>query len=136
MTADAMVMAADRLAAVLAAENAALKDRAWDSLVPIAEDKREALQAYEQVWQHLSDPAALNTAERNRLRRAGEALAALSEENERRLTMLMFAQRRVMAAISEAVIATRPGVGVYGRTGGLNRGRRSAPPAVSVNRAF
>ncbi|QNT68287.1 hypothetical protein [Defluviicoccus vanus] len=63
--------------------------------------------------------------------------AAMAEENERRLTLVIFAQRRVMAAISEAVISASSGAVTYGRIGGMNRGcSGAAPMAVSLNGAF
>lgn len=137
MTTDATLAAADRLAQIIAAENAALKDRDWAMVRQLAGEKRLAAGLYEAAFQDLGDPASLPVTERERLHGAGERLAAAAEENERRLTLVMFAQRRVMAAISEAVVAAGSSAATYGRTGGISRGRSCyAPPALSLNRAL
>lgn len=137
MATETMLATADRLAEVIAAENAALKNRDWDRLRHLADDKREAVQAYERALQGLGDPQELTARARQHLDEASQRLAGLAEENERRLTSLMFAQRRVMAAISDAVVAAGRGAITYGRSGGMHRGRAAlAPLAMSINGAF
>lgn len=137
MTTGAILAAADRLAVVIADENAALKDHDWGRVRRLADDKRQATQDYEGALRSLGEPQALSLADRQHMHEASRRLSALAEENERRLTVVMFAQRRVMAAISEAVVAAGSGVATYGRSGGMRRGRNTtAPLAVSVDCAL
>ena len=54
--------------------------------------------------------------------------------NERRLTVLMFAQRRVIEAIAEAVASVGAGAGTYARTGApAVLGRGGTRPALSLD---
>lgn len=136
-TSETMLVAADRLAALIADENAALESHDWRRLPGLADDKRHATEAYEGALQALGDPRGLSPDARSRLGQAARRLAAVASENERRLTLVMAGQRRVMAVISEAVAATGSGVSTYGRSGGMSRGRATAAPlAISVDCAL
>lgn len=136
-SADALLAAAERLANVIAQENVALKAHDWNQVRQLAELKRASTSDYDHALKALGNHRALSLDVRERLQAAGERLAMLADENERRLARVMFAQRRVIAAISEAVIAVGDGTATYGRTGGLRRSRAGrTPPAVSVNCAL
>lgn len=137
MSLDAMMTSIKSLTDIMISENAALRQRDWQAVGSLAAAKRGAVQAYETALQAFADASALPESDREHLRVTSERLAAVAEENERRLTLVIFAQRRVMAAISEAVISAGSGAATYGRTGGMNRGRSGAAPmAVSLNGAF
>jgi len=135
--AETLLVAAERLAEVITQENAALKAHDWTQVHQLAGDKRASTGDYGRALKALGDQATLSADMRQRLQTAGERLAILAEENERRLARVMFAQRRVIAAISEAVIAVGDGAATYGRSGGLRRGRTGrTAPAVSVDCAL
>ncbi|NJO67493.1 MAG: hypothetical protein HC826_00430 [Rhodospirillales bacterium] len=138
MNQDNLLTTTEQLAAILVAENKALKSRDWETVRRLATEKRKAVDAYEEaVKQHDQTPLESAAADDSRLHAAADHLAMLVDENERRLTLLIFAQRRVMSAISEAVIGCNVGAGTYGRSGALSRSRGgAAPPAISLNRAF
>lgn len=133
----AMLAIAERLAVVIADETAALERHDWPRLHLLADAKRQATADYERALAALGDPHELSAQARVRLGAVGRRLAALAAENERRLSVVMAAQRRVIAVISEAVSTAGGGIATYGRSGDMSRGRTaSAPLAVSVDCAL
>jgi hypothetical protein len=73
---------------------------------------------------------------RQQLASLSRRVEAAAEANERRLTVLMFAQRRVIEAIADAVASVGTGNATYARTGVARpHGRGGAHPALSLNRA-
>jgi hypothetical protein len=136
-----LTVAAERLVAVLGEENAALAARDWQAVRRLAEAKREAGAAWERAIAELiptdgSARPSLTPAVRQQLARLSRRVEAAAEANERRLTVLMFAQRRVIEAIADAVASVGSGAGTYARTGVARPIGRSARPALSLDRAL
>ena len=118
MTIASLTAAADKLVSVLTEENAALA-----ACAPADGSSR----------------APLTPEMRQRMASLSRRVEAAAEANERRLTVLMFAQRRVIEAIAEAVASVNGGAGTYARTGAarpLPLGRGGACPALSLDRAL
>lgn len=122
--------AGEALAAVIEAENQALAARDWATVGRLAADKRAAADAYARAVAGLADGGPLPAAAKRQLLPIAERLGRACEDNERRLTVLMFAQRRVIEAIAEAA-ASLAATG-YARTG-ARAGAGAA--ALSLNRA-
>jgi hypothetical protein len=144
MTIASLTAAADKLVSVLTEENAALAARDWPAVRRLAGAKREAGVAWESAVAELvpadgSSRAPLSPAVRQQMASLSRRVEAAAEANERRLTVLMFAQRRVIEAIAEAVASVNGGAGTYARTGAarpLPLGRGGACPALSLDRAL
>jgi hypothetical protein len=119
--------AAEALADVLEAENQALAARDWRAVGRLAAAKRAAGTAYESALASLASTGPLPADVRRRLRPLTDRLNRAAEDNERRLALLLFAQRRVIEAIGEAVASLN--VAGYARSGG----RVAAGPAAALS---
>lgn len=136
-----LTAAAERLVAVLAAENAALAARDWQTVRRLAEAKRDAGDAWASAVTALlpadgSSRPSLPPALRQQLAGLSRRVEAAAEANERRLTVLMFAQRRIIEAIADAVASVGTGAATYAPTGAARPVARGARPALSLNRAI
>ncbi len=142
MTIACLTAAADRLVTVLGEENAALAARDWPAVRRFAEAKRDAGAAWESAVDEFipangTSREPLSPEVKERMAALSRRVEAAAEANERRLTVLMFAQRRVIEAIAEAVASLGAGAGTYARTGAPRAlGRGGARPALSLNRAL
>jgi exonuclease VII large subunit len=105
------IAAAERLIGVLARDNEAIRQRRWDVVRALIQEKHEASRQLEAASQRLGDPEQWPMVRRRRLNDLRERLTDVVEENERRLTVLMFAQRKVMSSIAEAVVSLSPSTG-------------------------
>lgn len=131
--------ALDRLGAVLALENAALRARDARALAALADEKKAAAAACERLAEAVANgdsppmPSPSATLVRARTR-----LAALMEENQRRLRVAMSANQRLVETIAAAAQAKVPGAGTYARDGreGTAVTRTSNPPALTFSRAL
>jgi hypothetical protein len=138
----AVLQASDALACILDAENRALRANDTEARRLLLDAKTDASLAYEHAVRAFADAraavAVLDRTPAARLKRAGDRLAAASEENERLLRVAVFAQRRLLETIAQAVRKLNPGPGTYGRNGGPARPRRSCAqaPSLSLNRAL
>jgi|GEM_PF-6017095 hypothetical protein len=138
----ALLQASETLARVLDAENRALKANDDEARTLLLDAKTEASHVYEQMVRAFADARAvvpsLDGAMTARLKRAGDRLAAASDENERRLRVAVLAQRRLLETIAQAVRKLNSGPGTYGRNGGPARPRRSCAqaPSLSLDRAL
>ncbi|MFO1129540.1 MAG: hypothetical protein U1E66_14035 [Rhodospirillales bacterium] len=141
MTIASLADAADRLVQVLGEENAALAARDWPAVRRLAGAKRTAGAAWEHAIAELFPvnglpTAALTPQAKQQMASLSRRVEAAAEANERRLTVLMFAQRRVIEAIAEAVASVGNGAATYARTGTAKPLGRGAHPALSLNRAL
>jgi hypothetical protein len=126
--------AAERLISVLVRDNEAIRQRRWDAVRMLIREKHEASQQLEAASQRLGDPELWPMAQRRRLTGLRERLTDVVEENERRLTVLMFAQRKVMSSIAEAVVSLSPST-AYAQGGQAARGRGYGGRAVAYNQS-
>jgi hypothetical protein len=136
-----LTAAADRLVTVLGEENAALAARDWQAVRRLADAKREAGDAWERavvafVPADASARPPLSPEVRQQMTSLSRRVEAAAEANERRLTLLMFAQRRVIETIAEAVASVGT-AGTYARTGAPRPlGLGGVRPALSLDRAL
>ncbi len=122
-----VLTAASRLADVLAAENAALRDADYTAATALLAVKSAAIAGL--TAESTALPAG--TVPPPALRAIGERLRELAAENRRLLEIAMIAQQRVVAVIAEA---TRQSVASraprYGRTGHAASGQ---PGAIAIS---
>lgn len=123
--------AGEVLAAALEAENRALAARDWPAVAGGAGAKRDAAAAYERALADLDRADRLPAEAKRRLAALGARIESAARANERRLALLIIAQRRVIEAIAAAVEhLTFAG---YAATGGRASGGGRA--VLSVDRA-
>ncbi len=136
----AALAALDRLADVLARENAALRARDVRAVEALAEEKRAAADECERL---VSTSAARGETgggaapfSENALPCVMARLAALVEENQWRLRVAKQANQRLVETIAVAAQAQAPGAGVYASDGrkDFTRGRKNNPPALTFSR--
>lgn len=138
----ALLRSSETLARVLAAENRSLARNDTAPLGHLLEAKRAAGRAFEAALRAFDDAGAATDAidpdVLGDLRAAGQRLVALAEENERRLSVAMIAQRRLLDAVADAARTLIAEPGTYGRNGAPARPRRAvaAPPSFTLNRAL
>ena len=117
-----------QLASVLERENTALTHYDRKSLQPLLDEKTRLGRAYESRMETLGGEAeALAEADPDlsrHLREVGAQVRDLISRNARLLKIAIEANRRVVDLIAEAVKASTPGPGVYGK-----RGKAAAAPA-------
>lgn len=120
---------------VIERENASLIRGDRDSIRLLAEEKRLACGAYEEVARKALNLA--DAAKREPIRRALHRLAEVSGENRRRLAAALAAHHRLIQLFGEAARAQQPAPGGYARGGTpVTRARLSAaPPAFTFDRA-
>lgn len=145
-TAAPTVAALNRLAEVIARENAALRQRNRSALAALADEKKAALDACESdvraAARHSLEgaaPAPLADAIADDIRRAKARLDALIAENQRRLRVAIAANQRLVETIAAAVQTQAPGADGYARNGRKDQqpGRASPPPpALTLNRSL
>lgn len=137
-----LIMITGRLADLLERENDALRNRRNSELNGILDEKVTLGRVYESRIMGLTEDAdALDEVDpelRERLRRVGERVNGLIEENAALLRIAIQANRRVVNLIAEAVKASVPSTGTYTPTGAATHGQRGAPRnvAISVDRTL
>ncbi|MFO1154840.1 MAG: hypothetical protein U1E42_14440 [Rhodospirillales bacterium] len=142
MTIASLTAAADRLVTVLGEENAALAARDWSAVRRLSEAKRDAGAAWESAVAELAPAnaslrAPISPSDKKTMAAINQRVEAAAEANERRLTVLMFAQRRVIETIAEAVASVGSAGSTYARTGAARSfARGGARPALSLNRSL
>ena len=123
-----LIAISGQLANVLERENEALTHYDRGSLESLLDEKTRLGRAYESRMEALGgDSAALADADPDlgqRLREIGADVRDLIARNARLLKIAIEANRRVVDLIAEAVKASTPGPGVYGK-----RGKAAAAPA-------
>ncbi len=130
------------LCAVLEQENAALDRRDRGAAAALADEKTAAVRQFVARYSGLREAtagfSALSADDRQFLAAITGPVAALADENARRLQIAVEVGRRVMAAVSAAVKEMTPGPGTYSPTGSVQPGRNRAAAgarslAVTVN---
>jgi hypothetical protein len=107
--------AAERLAGVLARENAALAASDLRGAAGMLEEKQQAAAAFVAAQPGTGTPPA----------ELARRLRDLAQENRRKLEHAMAVQRRIIGMIAQAVRATAPAPR-YGATGAMTTGRPAA----------
>ncbi len=135
----AALAALDRLADVLARENAALRARDVRAVETLAEEKRAAADECERLVSSSAASRETGGAARSpedALLSVRTRLAALLEENQWRLRVARQANQRLVETIAAAAQAQAPGAGAYASDGrkDFTRGRNSNPPALTFSR--
>ena len=135
------LVAMEQLADVLARENGALESNDGEALKALSDEKISAGRGYEMQVKAMADLGAdlgkLETNLHRQIEDSGSRLAALTDENERRLKVALEANRRLMSAVSEAVKAMAPGPAIYSRAGTVGPNSAAAPSgnvSISVDR--
>jgi flagellar biosynthesis/type III secretory pathway chaperone len=137
-----LITITSRLAEVLARENDALRARRHGELDEILDQKTTLGRIYESRLEGLADDKdalkGVDPALRERLRGLGDKVNDLIEENARLLRVAIEANRRVVDMIAEAVKASAPGPGIYGKKGTLGgeRRRTAGNLAFSLDRSL
>jgi len=128
---DALIVAGERLAEALRAENEALAALDLTRAAGIATRKMQASDAFAAAAAAARTQARAEGAERNRAEKLAIALGELGRENRKLLEDAIALQSRVIEAIAGAA---RPYVAApgYGRGGGLRAPRQAAALAVAT----
>ena len=130
-----LITIGSRLAELLAKENEALHRKQPREVAQFVEEKSNLSRAYESRIQGLVERAEdleeVDIALRDRLRRTGEKIAPLAEENARLLTIAMETHHRVVQVIADAVKSSQPGPNVYSASGAVGAGAKGAAPQTA-----
>ncbi|HSU04459.1 MAG TPA: hypothetical protein VLI93_02705 [Acetobacteraceae bacterium] len=125
MTGQTLLATAERLADILAAENAALAAMDLPRAAALLPAKRESAEALLAVRCIAVDATAL----RARIDACGQRLSSLAEENRRLLDRALSVQARVIGVIARRERARQ--ARAYGTHGGLVAPTR--PPAIAIS---
>lgn len=128
------------LADLLERENHALRGRDSENVTSLLEDKKSLTRAYESrvegLDELLGDSESVNKLDRElreRMRKIGNKLNVLIEENAMLLRATIDANKRVVDIVAEAVKKSQPGPGTYSARGSVEKGGGGA---MSRNVAF
>ena len=133
--------ATNRLADLVEDENLALIEHRRDDVEALLEEKATLARLYENRIKAFNESnhqwAEVSAPLRQKLTTASERLDEATRENTMRLEVAMAANKRVVAAVANALKTATPGPGTYGKSGraSLNVAGQ-APVAVSLNRTL
>ncbi len=128
------------LANLIEKENKALRGIKSGDATSLLEEKNTLTRAYESrvegLDELLGNPDAVGKLDpelRQRMRKAGERLNALVEENAMLLKVAIEANQRVVDIVAEAVKEAQPGPGTYSSKGSVEKDRTGT---ITKNVAF
>lgn len=129
--------AAEHLIGVLLRDNEAIRQRDWQMVQRLVVEKQDAGRRFDAAASALGNADSWPVARKRRLSDLRQRLSEAAEENERRLTVILFAQRHVMTAIVDAFnLVASGGIG-YGRTGAVaQQGAGVQRPSISINGSY
>ncbi len=130
-----ILIVAEGLVSLLIKENSLLKERQYDDIKGLVEQKTMLAKGLEAHFKGFEiEPDALAKADedlREDLRDVTEKINRLTEENGRRLQIAIESGETLMRAVSDAVKKSQPNAGTYAASGTINQsgdntGRRSS----------
>ncbi len=137
---NSLIDIASNLASLLEKENTALRRRKSGDVTSLLEEKNTLTRAYEGRVEGLDE--LLNNAEaanqldpelRQRIRKIGEKLNTLVEENAMLLKVAIEANQRIVDIVADAVKKAQPGPGTYSSKGSVEKDRTGT---ITRNVAF
>lgn len=128
--------AMEQLIDILKRENQALMDRDVAAVAGMVREKSAAARAYETrmkaLCEALDERGELDGRYTESLERLGEVLEPLAEDNARLLKVAMEANRRLLAAVGDAIRSLNPIASAYTPKGALNGDKAVKPMATVV----
>lgn len=122
-----LLIVADGLCTVLNRENGFLRERKYDDIKQLVEEKNilvKGLEAHYRGFEH--NPDALDGADpdlREELRAIAERIEELVKENGLRLEIAIKSGKTLMEEVTKAVRAAQPSAGTYSASGIVNKGQ-------------
>lgn len=118
---DDLIAITTRLIDVLERENAILKDRRHADLTGLLDEKETIARVYQArvmgLQEHPLDPESENHPDRDRVRELARRADELIRENALMLEAAMYASKRVVDLVAEAVKETSNPTGAYSKKG-------------------
>jgi hypothetical protein len=128
-----LLHAAEALADILAAENAALATLDIRAAAPLLPAKRQAADAFAGAHARLAAAGPPDATTRTLLQATAQRLGTLAEENRRLLERALAVQTRVMDVIAQAVPRASTQAPRYGAQGALVGHHTALPVAIAAS---